>query len=142
MYVLGLKKSLLSISSLDNKGFRVSFVDGEVVTWTKGKTIGDATVIGVEEGGLYKLKGHMDSTLTPSIVIPCEIWNRILAHVKYKALPIVRNVVTGLPEIQINHEGVCKGCSQGKNIKNPFPSRNIKEKGILDILHSYVCKPM
>ena len=48
LYVLGLKKNLLSISALDKKGFRVSFVDGEFLIWSKGKTIDDATVIGVE----------------------------------------------------------------------------------------------
>ena len=47
MYVLGLKKNLLSISSLDKKGFIVSFVDGKVLMWTKGKTIDNAIVIGV-----------------------------------------------------------------------------------------------
>ena len=59
MYVLGLKKNLISISSLDKKEFRVSFVDGQVLMWTKGKTVDDVVVIGVEEGGLYKLKGHV-----------------------------------------------------------------------------------
>ena len=50
LFVLGLKKNLLSISSLDKKGFRVAFVNGEVLMWTKGKPIDDAVVIGVEEG--------------------------------------------------------------------------------------------
>ena len=79
--------------------------------WTKGKTIHDAVVIGVEEGGLYILKGHVDSALLNSTIIPCELWHIILSHVHYKALPIVSKVVTGFLEIQINHEGVCKGCS-------------------------------
>ena len=48
LYVPGLKKNLLSISSLDKKWFRVSFVDGEVLMWPKWKTIDDATTIGVE----------------------------------------------------------------------------------------------
>ena len=48
MYVMGLKNNLLSISALDKKGFRVAFVDGEVLMWKKGKTIYDAVVIGVE----------------------------------------------------------------------------------------------
>ena len=110
--------------------------------WTKGKTIDDAVEFGIEEGGLYKLKGHAISTFIASTVRPCELWHRRLARVNYKAFPIVIKVVTGLPEIQINHEGVCKGCSQGKNTKNPFTSSNNKAKGILDIVHSNVCGPM
>ena len=39
LYVLGIKKNLVSISALDKKGFRVAFVDGEVPIWTKGKTL-------------------------------------------------------------------------------------------------------
>jgi hypothetical protein len=41
--------------------------------WSKGKTIEYAVVIGTEEGGLYKLKGHSDVALTHSTEIPCEI---------------------------------------------------------------------
>ena len=46
LYVRGLTKKLLSISSLDKKGFRVAFIDGEVLMWPKGETIEDAIVIG------------------------------------------------------------------------------------------------
>ena len=73
LYVLGLKKNLLSISGLEKKGFRVAFVDGQVLMWPKGKTIDDAIVIGVEEGGLYKLKGRSDQALVHSTINPCEL---------------------------------------------------------------------
>ena len=63
LYVQGLKNILLSISALDNKWYRVSFIDGQVLMWTKGNTIEDDVVIGEEEGGFYKLKGHLDTTL-------------------------------------------------------------------------------
>ena len=142
LYVLGLKKYLLSISALEKKGFRVAFVDGKVLMWTKGKTIDDVVEIGVEEGGLYKLKGHTDSTLATNTINPCERWHKRLAHVHYKSLPIVSKVVTGLLEIQIENEGVCKGCAQGKNTKNPFPKSDSKSKWILDIIHSDICGPM
>jgi hypothetical protein len=126
LYVPSLTKNLLSISSLEKKGFKVSFIDGEVLMWPKGKTIEEAIVIGKEEGGLYKLKGHLEASLTHSIEIPCELWNRRLAHINYKALPYVRKAVTCLPEFKVDHEGVCNGCAQGKNIKNPFPKRDNK----------------
>jgi hypothetical protein len=140
LYILGLIKNFLSISTLYKKGFRFAFIYGEVLMWPKGKTIEDAIFIGTKEGGLYKLKGH--STLTHSTESPCELWHRRLVHINYKALPYVRKVVIGLPEFKVDHEGVCKGCAQEKNINNPFPKSNNKEKGILELIHSDVCGPM
>ena len=81
MYVPGLKKILLFISTLDKKGFIVAFVDGEFLMWTKGKTIDVVVVIGVEEGVLYRLEGHVDSTLMTSTIIPCDQWHTRLAHI-------------------------------------------------------------
>jgi hypothetical protein len=54
--------------------------------------------------------------------------SRRLAHINYKALPYICKAVTGLPELKGDHEGVCDGCVQGKNIKNPFPKRDSKQK--------------
>ena len=94
--MLGLKKNLLSISALDAKGMRVAFIDGQVIMWPRGKNIDDAVVIG-EQGGLYKLKGHLEQALVHNIVEPSELWHRRLAHVHYRALPIASKVVEGLP---------------------------------------------
>ena len=35
LFVLGIKKNLLSISALDAKGIRVAFIDGQVIMWPK-----------------------------------------------------------------------------------------------------------
>jgi hypothetical protein len=142
LLVPGLRKNLLSISALEEKGFIISFVDGEVLMWPKGKSFNDAIVIGVQEGGLYKLKGHSETTLVHNTVNPCELWHKRLAHLHYKALPIMSKMVTGLLEIQVDHEGICKGCAEGKSVKSPFPSSESKAKGVLDIIHSDVCGPM
>jgi hypothetical protein len=50
-------------------------------------------------------------------------------------------MVTGLPEIQIQHKGLCRGCALGKNIKGSLSSDN-RSKQILDLIHSDVCGPM
>ena len=83
LYVPCLKNNILYISFLYKKGFRVSFVDGEVLMWSKWKTIDDAVVIGIEEGGIYKLKGHIESAFTTCTISPCELWHRIISLVNY-----------------------------------------------------------
>jgi hypothetical protein len=97
LYVLGLKKNLLSISSLAKKGYRLFFIDGEVLMWDKRETLNEAIIIGSEENGLYKLKGHPETTMTHAIENSCELWHRILAHINYKALPYICKAITGLP---------------------------------------------
>ena len=129
LYVPGLKKNLLSISALDKKGYRGAFIDGQVLVWSKGKTLEDVVVIGEEEGGLYKIKGHPKKSLVHETTNSSELWHRRLAHINYKAFPYVSKVVTRLPNLKIEHEGNCNGCAEGKNIKNPFPKSDTNTKG-------------
>ena len=67
LYVLGLKRNLLSIPALDNKGYIVFFIDRQVLMCSKGKTLEYAMFIVEEEGGLYKLKGHPEIALLHDI---------------------------------------------------------------------------
>ena len=103
LYVPGLKKNLLSISTLDKKGYKVAFIDGQVLMWSKGKTLEYAVVIGEEEGGMYKLKGHPETSLVHETTNSSELWHRILAHINYKSFPYVIKVVTGLSDLKIEH---------------------------------------
>jgi transposase InsO family protein len=47
-----------------------------------------------------------------------------------------------LPKLKGDHEGICNGCAQGKNIKNPFPKKDNKAEGVLELIHLDVCGPM
>jgi hypothetical protein len=44
--------------------------------------------------------------------------------------------------IQVQHNGVCRGCALGKNVKGSFLSNDNRSKGILGLIHSDVCGPM
>ena len=72
LFVQGLKKNLLSISALEDKGFRVYFLDGFIL-WLKNSSINKAIVIGVQEGRLYKLKGHQEKNLAHNNVSSSEL---------------------------------------------------------------------
>ena len=62
------------------------------------------------------------------IVEPNDLWHRRIAYVHYRAIPLASKFVEGLPEIQAKHDGVCKGCAEGKNTKNNFPSSENTKK--------------
>ena len=120
LYVPDLKNNLPPISNIDNKGYIVAFIDGQVLMRSKGNTLEDVVVIGEQEGGLYKLKGHPETSLVHQTTSSSELWHRRLAHINYKSFPYVSKVVIGLTDLKIGNEKNCKGFSRGKNIKNPF----------------------
>jgi hypothetical protein len=55
---------------------------------------------------------------------------------------VLRKMVIGLSDIQVERDGVCKGCALDKNTKVRFTSSNSRSKGVLDIIHSDVCGQM
>jgi hypothetical protein len=142
LYVPGLEKNLVSISCLEDKGNIIAFVDGKVLSWHKNSSIENARVIGSREGNLYRLLEQNEEALVHDEVNPNELWHRRYTHINYQALPFLKRMVEGIPELQSTHEGICKGCALGKNIKKPFPSSNNRSKEILDLIHSDVCGPM
>jgi hypothetical protein len=55
LYVPGFEKNLVSISCLEDKGNRIAFMDGKVLSWHKDSSIENARVIGSREGNLYRV---------------------------------------------------------------------------------------
>jgi hypothetical protein len=101
-----------------------------------------ARVISVRENSLYRLTVCPVHALLHDTIRLSELWHRRLAHLHYRALPALGKMVTGLPEIHIEHDGVCRGCALGKNVKGSFSSSDSGSKGILDLIHIDVCGPM
>jgi transposase InsO family protein len=143
LYVPGINKNLLSVSTLEDKGFRVTFMEGKaLLLWHKDSSLESTIEIGVRVGGLYKLLGHPNQVLVHKTVNLCELWHRRFCHLHYGALPKLQNSVTGMPDFLNDHDGVCRGCVLGKNVKGSFPSSGRRSKGILDLVHSDICGPM
>jgi hypothetical protein len=96
LYVPGLEKNLVSISFLEDKGNRIAFVDGEVLSWSKDSSIKNASVIGTREGRLYRLLEQHDEALVHDEVNPSELWHRRYTHINYQALPFLKKMVEGI----------------------------------------------
>ena len=65
-----LEKNLVSISCLEDQGNRIVFVDGEILSWSRGSSIENARVIGTHEGRLYRLLERNDEALIHDEVNP------------------------------------------------------------------------
>jgi len=122
LYVPRLKKNLLSISALEDKGYRVAFVDGKVLTWPKESSIDSAGVMGIRGGGLYRLTGKLLQALVHDNINLSGLWHRRFAHIHYRALPALPKMVSSIPKLQVEHDGICRGCALGKNETRPYPS--------------------
>jgi hypothetical protein len=109
--VSGLKKNLISVSIVEDRGYEVLFRDGHVFLYPKGSSVTSAKVIGIRHEKLYKLmfqqaKALMHSTNTSDL---CELWHRRMTHLHHGALRILREIVTGVPEFSTEHQEVCTG---------------------------------
>lgn len=134
-----LKKNLVSISVMEDKGFKIAFVDEKVCIWQRKHK--DAFTPRFRVDDLYQVGGSPLGALANDTSLQSELWHWRFAHLHYKALPRVRKMVTGMLEFNMNHEGVCQGCATGKHTKGPFPSSDSKTSDILQLVHSDMVGP-
>lgn len=64
LYVLDLKKNLASISAMEDKGYKVAFIDGKVRVWKKN--FKEAFTLGSQVDSLYQVGG------SPLGVMSCD----------------------------------------------------------------------
>jgi hypothetical protein len=145
LYVPGLKKNLVSVSTIEEKGYEILFHDGQVLLFPRGSSITSAKVIGTRHERLYKflfqpVRALIHSTSNSSDL--CEIWHMRMAHLHHGVLRVLREMVTGVPDFSSEHHELCKGCTLGKYTKTVFPSSDSRITRILDLIHSDVCGPM
>eukprot|EP00253_Pinus_taeda_P001532 PITA_01532 len=134
LYVLDLKKNLVSISAMEDKGYKVTFSNGKVHKWKNN--VKYVFTLGFRVDSLYQVGGSSLGVMSCDTTLQSELWHRRFSHLHYKALPDVRQMVTGMPEFQVEKEGVCLGCAEGKLKKGPFPSSQSKTSDILQLVHA------
>ena len=117
MYVPGMKRNLISISTIEDKGYRVTFAYGNVLSWHKISSMNTTKLIGVREESLYHLITLLEQALVHDSTKINELWHIRLAHLNYQALPTLRNMLTCLAMLHVDHDGVCRGFALGKNTK-------------------------
>ena len=133
LFVPELKKNLVSVSMIEDRGFGVYVLDGKVHIFPKSAGRFDSLVIGVRSGKLYKLlfQPHNALSHTQSSDELCELWHKRMAHLDHLALRMLREMTTGMPEFSTVSSGVCRGCALGNYTKTNFPCSDSRSEGVL-----------
>jgi hypothetical protein len=100
LYVPGLKKNLISVSTLQDRGLEVSFRGTKVFIHPKGSSLTSGQLIGVRDGKLFRLLFqplHALAMSSDNNRQLCELWHRRMAHLHHGALGGLGEVVTGVP---------------------------------------------
>ena len=75
LYVPGMKRNLVFISALEDKGYRVTFADGNVLAWHKNSSMNTTKVVGVREENLYHLGTLPSQALLHDSTNINELWD-------------------------------------------------------------------
>ena len=101
MHVPGLKKNLVSVAMLEDKGYDVFFSEGKA--FLRHKTMGQTKKIVIRVKNLYKLEvdgcaamvGKAEEVVSRD---EGELWHKRLGHLHHGALKILQQISTGLPK--------------------------------------------
>lgn len=145
MYVPGLKKNLLSVSTITDNHLKVEFGKLGCIV----KDVQDHYKVvstGTRVGGLYRLdvtvKRHV--ALTSQETSTAKLWHHRYGHLNYNDLSLLqrKSMVEGLPVMKCEHLP-CEACALGKQHREEFPVHTEKRKyDILELIHTDVCGPM
>lgn len=147
LYVPELSCNLISVSTLDKKGFQVTFGNGECKVTRNGKVFAQAKLInGVYELDLSENQSAKVAHSSQKDEADLDLWHRRLGHKDASLILDLqkRNLVRGLQVKQSNKAPAkCISCITEKAVKPSFPRcAEQRSNKVLDIVHTDICGPM
>ncbi|MCO5548699.1 hypothetical protein L7F22_002158 [Adiantum nelumboides] len=150
LYVPGIKKNLLSVSSLAKNGLRVIFEDDRCIVRDRENGYSLITT-GTLENGLFVLDRYekqiqacIAETKTQAMQ-DAELWHARFGHVGYGSLMTLQHhsMVHDLSLLEMPPRHVCEGCVLGKMHRFAFSQDgSVRATRKLQLVHSDVCGPM
>ena len=78
LYVLDLKKNMVSIFAMEDKGLKVTFIDGKVHVWKRNPR--DAFTLRFRDKGHYQVGGSPLGEMTCDTSLQSELWHQRFAY--------------------------------------------------------------
>jgi hypothetical protein len=139
-HVHGLKKNLLSFPQLTAEGKHVLVGPHGVPIFRKLKVISTPIMEGRRIQSVYVLfneSAYVDKTRRNETG---DLWHVRLGHVNYGKLKemMQKQVLKGLPQVDIWTNTICAGCQYGKAHQLPYKVSEYQFKTPLELIHSDV----
>ncbi|MCO5557209.1 hypothetical protein L7F22_010769 [Adiantum nelumboides] len=150
LYVPGIKKNLLSVSSLAKNGLRVIFEDDRCIVRDRENGYSLITTSTLENGLFVldryekQIQACIAETKTRAMQ-DAELWHARFGHVGYGSLMTLQrhNMVHDLSLLEMPPRHVCEGCVLGKMHRFAFSQDgSVRATRKLQLVHSDVCGPM
>ncbi|PHT26612.1 Dicarboxylate transporter 1, chloroplastic [Capsicum baccatum] len=136
LYVLELRRNLISVSLLDKNGFKCVTVSGKIIVSKGEMYVGKGYLTEV----LYKMNVmtvEMNKSLNSSYLLESyDLWHERLGHVNYKTLRKLINLEV-LPNFECN-KSKYQTCVESKYAKHPYKSVK-RNSNFLDLIHTDIC---
>jgi len=137
LLVEGLKHSLLSISQLCDKGYKITF-EPNLCLITDSKST-ETVLVGKRVNNMLNVSCITSSTnCLPTRNDESWLWHRRLAHIHMHHLSRIasKELVVGLPKPKFERYKLCEACQKGKQTKSTFKPLNvISTSKPLELLH-------
>ena len=138
LLVEGLKHSLLSISQLCYRGYKITFEPEQCIIVDSEST--ETIVVGKRVSTVYML--NVSSIIPMNCLLSRDdeswLWHRRLAHIHMHHLNriVSKDLVIGLPKLKFERNKLCEACQKGKQTKSSFkPINVVSTTRPLDLLH-------
>lgn len=138
LYVPELATNLLSVSQIIMNGCQVQFDKEGCRIFNKlNKQVAAAKLT----NNMYRLNTHSGlACMSATNNNDGYLWHQRMAHLNFDDLDKLSES-TGV-KIENKDKVLCISCLEGKQYRNPFPSKGSRAKGLLELIHSDVCGPM
>ena len=81
---------------------KIEFKNQKVIVRRKEYSPKSTQVIMVKGGNLYKLQGAPIRALVHNMEHLCELWHKRMENLHHSEFPILKDIVTGLPNFSID----------------------------------------
>lgn len=141
LIVEDLSHNLISISSLEKQGYKITFWNGKCYI----KFEKDLIALGSRENNLYPIYLNVNSSEFSMFISnehQFDVWHRRLGHIGSQRLLQLCKIVDGIGELKCINNSVCDICVQGKHAKTPFGGSRIRATRPLERIHTDLCGPI